>query len=375
MSLYIILFNIILIIRQINNVLFFTFGYMRSIKYIYLSIALLLVSFTLKAQLQTYWSPVHLLVQSEFLGANYSVSNVQFTGNYNAIGSFEASMTNLGITTGVIMTTGNIYYNTSGPIGPNNSSTAGIDNSYGGSTLLSSIAGGYNTYNSAILEFDFVPSIDSLDLKFIFGSEEYPEYAPPNNSNFNDVFGIFIEGPGITGLQNIAKLPNGTFVSINNVNSITNSFYYVNNGDGNSYPYNQSPEYIQYDGFTKVLSAKADLHIGQTYHLQIAIADVGDGIYDSGIFIGSCETCDFYAGSNENTTKTTKLYPNPVSDILSFNTVETIDFVEIMDITGKLVGRFNNVNSVDVAILKNGTYFLQMNIGDKMQIEKFTVFH
>ena len=36
---------------------------------------------------------------------------------------------------------------------------------------------------------------------------KYPEYAPPNNSSFNDVFGFFISGPGIAGLQNIAQVP------------------------------------------------------------------------------------------------------------------------------------------------------------------------
>ena len=50
-------------------------------------------------------------------------------------------------------------------------------------------------------------------------------------------------------------------------------------------PYNQSPQYIQYDGFTKVLEAVSAVQCGQTYHLIIAIADVGDGQWDSGIFL------------------------------------------------------------------------------------------
>ena len=42
---------------------------------------------------------------------------------------------------------------------------------------------------------------------------------------------------------------------------------------------------IQYDGFTTVLTAEADIVCNETYHLIIAIADVGDGIYDSGVFL------------------------------------------------------------------------------------------
>jgi gliding motility-associated-like protein len=155
----------------------------------------------------------------------------------------------------------------------------------GGFNLLSQAIQGNQTYNAAILEFDFIPYADTVRFKYVFGSDEYPEFAPPNNTTYNDVFGFFISGPGISGFQNIAKLPNGAVVSINNVNNITNPFYFVNNGDGNMAPYNQSPQYIQYDGFTKVLEAISAVQCGQTYHLIIAIADVGDGQWDSGIFL------------------------------------------------------------------------------------------
>jgi gliding motility-associated-like protein len=136
------------------------------------------------------------------------------------------------------------------------------------------------------LEFDFIPYSDTVKFKYVFGSDEYPEFAPPNNSGYNDVFGFFISGPGITGIQNIAKLPNnGSIVSINNVNAITNSTYYNFNGDGNTAPYNSNPFYIQYDGFTDVLTAVSKVQCGQTYHLILAVADVGDGQWDSGIFL------------------------------------------------------------------------------------------
>lgn len=272
------------------------------------------------------------------------------------------------------MTTGDIYGNSSGPIGPNNLSYSGMDNGFGGSSLLTGISG-FTTYNAATLEFDFVPSVDSLKLKYVFGSEEYPEFAPPNNTSFNDVFGIFISGPGISGIQNIAKLPNGTTVSINNVNSITNTSYFVFNGDGNTSPYNSSVQYIQYDGFTKPLMAQEALQIGQTYHLQIAIADVGDGIYDSGIFIGSCETCDFNADVEEVLSTTPLIYPNPAKNELLFRVDKSLESVTIKDLYGNVVDVLKDVDSVDVSDLPNGTYFLQMIIDGKELNEKFTVQH
>lgn len=225
------------------------------------------------------------LVQNILLGNGVTVSNVTYNGSPMAIAQFTAANTTLGINSGIVMTTGTTLPNGDGPQGPNNASGAGVDNNMGGFNLLSQAIQGTQTYNAAILEFDFIPYADTVRFKYVFGSDEYPEFAPPNNTTYNDVFGFFISGPGITGFQNIAKLPNGAVVSINNVNTMTNPFYFVNNGDGNTAPYNLSPQYIQYDGFTKVLEAISKVQCGQTYHLILAIADVGDGQWDSGIFL------------------------------------------------------------------------------------------
>ncbi|MFM7006096.1 MAG: choice-of-anchor L domain-containing protein [Flavobacteriales bacterium] len=225
------------------------------------------------------------LVQNILLGNGVTVSNVTYNGSAVAIAQFTAANTTLGINSGIVMTTGTTLPNGDGPQGPNDASGAGVDNNMGGFNLLTQAIQGTQTYNAAILEFDFIPYADTVRFKYVFGSDEYPEFAPPNNTTYNDVFGFFISGPGISGFQNIAKLPNGAVVSINNVNTITNPFYFVNNGDGNTAPYNQSAQYIQYDGFTKVLEAVSKVQCGQTYHLIIAIADVGDGQWDSGIFL------------------------------------------------------------------------------------------
>jgi len=226
------------------------------------------------------------LVQNVLLGPGVTVSNVNYNGSPTAIGFFNGASTNIGINEGIVMTTGTVLNNGSGPHGPNNAAGSGMDNNVGGSGLLSGQIGGATTLNAAILEFDFIPYSDTVRFRYVFGSEEYPEYAPPNNSGFNDIFGFFISGPGITGLQNIAQLPGGAgVVSINNVNAITNSAYFINNGNGSTAPQNGSANFIQYDGFTTVLEAVSRVQCGQTYHLILAIADVTDGIYDSGIFL------------------------------------------------------------------------------------------
>lgn len=224
------------------------------------------------------------LVQNVLLGGGIQVSNIVYTGSNTAIGTFDGTNSNIGLSNGVVMTTGNLVF-PNGPPGPNNSTNAGIDNGSGGSALLEQYASSFGinepTYNATTLQFDFIPQGDTVLFRYVFGSEEYKEYV---GSGYNDVFGFFISGPNPFGgnynNKNIAILPNtNTFVSINNVNHLTNSNYFVDN---------ESPfpgQTVQYDGFTKVLTAFAPVIPCSTYTIKIAIADVGDAFYDSGVFL------------------------------------------------------------------------------------------
>lgn len=256
---------------------------------------LLCISHFSYGQLVTSSQTPASVVQNTLLGTGVTVSNINFSGSTGAIGTFTANGTNLGINSGVVITTGTIANNGKGPQGPNDQAGAGDDNGTPGYFLLDQALGTSNTHNASVLEFDFIPYSDTVRFKYVFGSEEYPEYV---GTQFNDIFAFYISGPGISGLQNIARLPSGQIVSINTVNNgnpgsgggggpspAVNPQYFVPNGDGNQSPYNSSPQYIQYDGFTKVLEAVSKVQCGKQYHLIIAIADVGDGIFDSGIFL------------------------------------------------------------------------------------------
>ena len=82
---------------------------------------------------------------------------------------------------------------------------------------------------------------------FVFLCEEYIEHINPATNPYNDVFAFFISGPGIVGEQNIALVPSSTNpVTINNINPVTNSQYYIDNTGGLD---------IEYDGFTTILEA------------------------------------------------------------------------------------------------------------------------
>lgn len=142
-----------------------------------------------------------------------------------------------------------------------------------GDANLNSLIPGYSTFDAATLEFDFVAAGTGTvtgSFWYVFGSDEYNEYV---NTNFNDVFGFFLDG------VNIANIPSTTTpVSINNVNNGSNSAYYNNNGPG--------PFATEMDGFTKPLAATFTVAGGSTHHMKLAIADAGDHTLDSWVLIG-----------------------------------------------------------------------------------------
>lgn len=168
---------------------------------------------------------------------------------------------------------------------------------------LDMITGGTAT-NGAIIEFDFVPTGDTLSFNYIFASTEYTSYTC---SNFNDVFGFFISGPGIAGpfsngAINIATVPGTTVpVAINTVNSGTsssgnntpcdnadpnwqaNSVYFTL--DYNPIFGNSATPISGFNGGTVVLPANASISCNDTFHIKLAIANDFDTGLDSGVFL------------------------------------------------------------------------------------------
>ena len=233
------------------------------------------------------------LIQDVLLGAGITVSNVTFNGiadpatPQEGTGSFTATGSNLNIPAGIILSSG-----LAGSI-PDVASGFQSDILDGDffDADLETIAD--ETINdAAVLEFDFVPNGDSVKFRYVFGSEEYPEFV----CSYNDAFGFFLSGPGISGpyalgAVNIALVPGTTTpVTIDNVNN-----GYNNNGDPNDptcppvnpdfFINNETGTTVVYDGFTVVLEAKYFVQCGQTYHIKLAIGDAIDQAYDSGVFL------------------------------------------------------------------------------------------
>ncbi|MBP9081169.1 MAG: choice-of-anchor L domain-containing protein, partial [Flavobacteriales bacterium] len=274
-------------------------------------------------------APPQQLVQNMLAGQGVSVSNVTFNGApantiNDQVGSFNGTASNIGLDSGLVMCTGNVAV-IQGP------------NLFGGATYSPSAPSNsadpdlgffVNTQRCvAVLEFDFIPSGDSISFRFVFGSEEYPEYVC---SQFNDVFGFFLSGPGINGpysnqAMNIATVPGTNVpVAINTVNPgvpgmfggsgstcaasdpnwQANSVYYLDNIDPD--PFFNPTTTVQFDGFTVPLTARAAVQCGETYHIKLAIAHATDGSLDSAVLIE--------AGSFSSSSSLTASVATPMND-------------------------------------------------------------
>ncbi|MEL6213850.1 MAG: choice-of-anchor L domain-containing protein, partial [Pseudomonadota bacterium] len=242
---------------------------------------------------------------SRLQGTGLVLSNPSLTaGAPTQFGLFTSGASaGLSIDEGIAINTGSVL----DQFGPNNADSSSIA---GGGVFsdpdLTAIDGAA-VNDVAILEFDITLDDPATGFAFNyqFGSEEYPDFV---GSGFNDLVAFFVTGPGLPAAQNFALSPNGSRVRINNINAgvvgcsadgtttdLTQSSAYINNGHVTALPGTcqtgaalpgPSPIITEYNGVTQLLTARATgLIAGQTYRMKIAIADVGDNQYDSGIFM------------------------------------------------------------------------------------------
>ena len=240
---------------------------------------------------------VQQLVEDYLIGEGVQVDNITINGQgpayvNNQVGLYNGPSNVVGFDQGVVMVTGD---------------ASTVEGGWGGTLTnpvqndpdLMSISG-QSINDAIIIEFDFLATNDSIKFNYVFASKEYPSFTC---SQFNDAFGFFLSGPGISGpysnnSKNIALIPGtDTPVAINTVNSgvpsggydaatcaaanpdwIEHSQYFVNNA-------NEPQGDVQFPGMTQTFTAMAAVQCGQWYHIKLAIGDAMDTGYDSGVFL------------------------------------------------------------------------------------------
>ena len=235
-------------------------------------------------------------IAQTLVGENVAITNVDYKGAATALGTFRGGFPATGLSSGIVLSSGSapsVAGTNSSDALTHSNGTPGDADLDGLIPLVQACVPGTPgaTCDAAILEFDFmVTDADATIVKFdyILASEEYNEFV---NTQFNDVFGFFLSGPGIPN-SNFALVPGTTTpVSINNVNggnpfsvNASNSSYYINN-DRNDLGSEPLLSMIQADGFTKVLTLQATILPNTTYHMKLAIADAGDRSLNSWVLI------------------------------------------------------------------------------------------
>lgn len=253
------------------------------------------------------YNDVHYLINNEFLNSTTSAvaTDVQYSGASGQIGYFSATGTNLGLEEGIILATGGI--NNALPGTEDDQSDFASHNSDNDLAKLMDLLNinTTNQRNAVVVEFDFIAGDEEMEFEYVFASDEYKGFTC---TKWNDVFGFFISGPGISGPfsnngKNIALVPNpsdpstftNTPVMVNSINSGVGT----NPADEGSceildanwknysvfFNQNLTQTTVGFNGFTKVLKAKATVQCGKKYHIKLAITDVGDNHFNSAVFL------------------------------------------------------------------------------------------
>ncbi len=253
----------------------------------------------LRAQIDVVDNQTAQALAQTLVGQGVVMTNPTMTCPSVANGKFKVIASNLGIDSGIVLTSGRALTlgadfgvnGVPGDVASNTNNAAGDADLTTLINLNTAPPTPIPTRDACVLEFDFVPAGDTVKFDYVFGSDEYTTY----NCSINDVFGFFISGPGIVGSRNIALVPGTTNVMVgistvnNGMGAAPGNPCYQNtfgNGPYTAFYVDNTPSTsLTYNGLTQKFQAVSGVIPCETYHLKLAIADASDYILDSGVFL------------------------------------------------------------------------------------------
>jgi len=197
-----------------------------------------------------------------------------------------------------------------------------------GDSDLSSLIGGYSTYDAVALTITFTvdETVKGMAFNLLFASEEFPEWV----GSFNDAFGAFLDGVNIS------------FDEVNNPVTVNNNFFELDNDPWHpDAPASSGKEQIEmafeFDGLTPLLTTETTLTPG-THTLKLVVADALDSVLDSIVFLSDLKFGDFGEGTSHADEPSGNLIAHYIFDD-NGTTVE--DYVHLLDwdfaLTGQIV--------------------------------------
>jgi len=214
--------------------------------------------------------------------SNFTINGWEYSNGEKSYGFFKRGTSTFPFLNGILLTTGRAI----SAIGPNDSLLSEGPVEWGGDQDLEAAIGESNTINATFLEFDFLPIANKMSFEYIFSSEQYLSNPNPNQCFFSDGFAFLLrEVNPQTQYVNLALVP-GTNIPVK-VTTVRGSGticqpaneLYFDTFNGTEHPTN-------FNGQTVILKAEATVTPGVLYHLKLVVADQGNRLYDSGIFLG-----------------------------------------------------------------------------------------
>lgn len=213
---------------------------------------------------------------------NVSISGWDFGNGNKSYGYFDQNGSSFAMEKGIILSTGSALTAS----GPNGDIQSGNDTSWIGDRDLDDGINVTNTFNSTILEFDFTATkTNSVSFEYLFASEQYLLTGKASQCDFTDGFAFLIKEAGSSNpYRNLAVIPGtNTPIKSNTVRGPGGLCSPINEQYFGQYNLYETP--TNFGGETKILTAVTDIIPGVKYHLKLVIADEGNGLYDSAVFL------------------------------------------------------------------------------------------
>ncbi|MGX7668306.1 choice-of-anchor L domain-containing protein [Flavobacterium pedocola] len=281
---------------------------------------------------------------------NIRINGYDFGAGEKSFAAFDSNGSGFPLAKGLLISTGKA----SSAEGPNASLLSEGPTGWAGDSDLETAISETSTINATVVEFDFTAVTDYMSFDYIFSSEQYLSNPGANQCNYSDGFAFLLRQNSSTVYQNLAVIPGTSIpVKVTTVRAQTPNCPAANPGyfggfNGTNHPTN-------FNGQTIVLKAEANIVPGASYHIKMVVADQGNNLYDSAIFIGG------ESFENEINIGTDRLFitNNPLCEGESLSITPTplpgaLNFTWSKN--GTPISGHINTSSPDYTITEPGTY-------------------
>lgn len=195
-------------------------------------------------------------------GPGVTVANASYTGAKSAVAAY-VNGTAVGLASGVVLSTGPA----SETLGRRDVQRLGTVFGEPGDAALDARVAPQLTEDAAILTFDVTTAQDAIAIRYVFASDEY---AGTVQEDFSDVLAIDVDGVSCANV-------NGVPVGVHAISATSNAALFIDNDAG--------ARATPFPGLTVPLECVAAVTPNVPHRVRIAIADAGDGAFDSAVFV------------------------------------------------------------------------------------------